>query len=124
KQVYIEGQLQTIDTTNWFPRVMRKDYIVALTGRQRARPRPRPESPSPLRVRRRVELQGLLQPRGGPADRASIDRSRPGKAQRAGVGDRTQIGGGRRQTDHLLRPPGDLLATLCEGASPHGQQPL
>ena len=32
KQVYIEGQLETIDTTNWFPRVMRKDYIVALTG--------------------------------------------------------------------------------------------
>jgi peptide/nickel transport system substrate-binding protein len=32
KQVYIDGQLETIDTTNWFPRVMRKDYIVALTG--------------------------------------------------------------------------------------------
>jgi len=32
KEVYIDGQLETIDTTNWFPRVMRKDYIVALTG--------------------------------------------------------------------------------------------
>ena len=32
KQVYIDGELETIDTTNWFPRVMRKDYIVALTG--------------------------------------------------------------------------------------------
>jgi peptide/nickel transport system substrate-binding protein len=32
KQVYIDGQLETIDTTNWFPRVMRRDYIVALTG--------------------------------------------------------------------------------------------
>jgi peptide/nickel transport system substrate-binding protein len=32
KQVYIDGLLETIDTTNWFPRVMRKDYIVALTG--------------------------------------------------------------------------------------------
>src|SRR5207244_5503406 len=32
KLVYIDGQLETIDTTNWFPRVMRKEYIVALTG--------------------------------------------------------------------------------------------
>jgi len=32
KQVYIDGELETIDTTNWFPRVMRKDYIVGLTG--------------------------------------------------------------------------------------------
>jgi peptide/nickel transport system substrate-binding protein len=32
KQVYIDGQLETIDTTNWFPRVMRRDYIVALAG--------------------------------------------------------------------------------------------
>src|SRR5712672_61886 len=32
KQVYIDGDLETIDTTNWFPKVMRKDYIVGLTG--------------------------------------------------------------------------------------------
>src|SRR6266436_5009444 len=34
KQVYIDGELETIDTTNWFPKVMRKDYIVGLTGAQ------------------------------------------------------------------------------------------
>ena len=32
KEVYIDGELETIDTTNWFPRVMRKDYIVGLAG--------------------------------------------------------------------------------------------
>jgi peptide/nickel transport system substrate-binding protein len=32
KEVYIDGELETIDTTNWFPRVMRKDYIVGITG--------------------------------------------------------------------------------------------
>jgi len=32
KEVYIDGELETIDTTNWLPKVMRKDYIVALTG--------------------------------------------------------------------------------------------
>jgi peptide/nickel transport system substrate-binding protein len=32
KQVYIDGELETIDTTNWFPKVMRKDFIVGITG--------------------------------------------------------------------------------------------
>jgi hypothetical protein len=33
-----DGQLETIDTTNWSPRVMRKDYIVALAGSGRQAP--------------------------------------------------------------------------------------
>jgi peptide/nickel transport system substrate-binding protein len=30
KEIYIDGQLEPIDTAQWFPRVMRKDYAVAL----------------------------------------------------------------------------------------------
>jgi peptide/nickel transport system substrate-binding protein len=30
KQVYIDGELETIDTTNWYPKVTRKDYTVGL----------------------------------------------------------------------------------------------
>jgi peptide/nickel transport system substrate-binding protein len=30
KEVYIDGELETIDTTNWFPKMMRRDYIVGL----------------------------------------------------------------------------------------------
>ena len=30
KEVYIDGELEVIDTTKWFPRVMRHDYTVAL----------------------------------------------------------------------------------------------
>src|SRR5438552_4295620 len=32
KQVYIDGELETTDTTNWFPKIMRRDFIVGLTG--------------------------------------------------------------------------------------------
>jgi peptide/nickel transport system substrate-binding protein len=32
KEVYIDGELETIDTANWLPKVMRKDYIIGLTG--------------------------------------------------------------------------------------------
>jgi peptide/nickel transport system substrate-binding protein len=30
KEVYIDGELEMIDTTNWYPKVMRKDYAVGL----------------------------------------------------------------------------------------------
>jgi peptide/nickel transport system substrate-binding protein len=30
KEIYIDGELEPIDTTQWYPRVMRKDYTVAL----------------------------------------------------------------------------------------------
>jgi peptide/nickel transport system substrate-binding protein len=30
KEVYLEGDLETVDTTRWYPKVMRKDYTVAL----------------------------------------------------------------------------------------------
>jgi peptide/nickel transport system substrate-binding protein len=30
KQLYIDGELETIDTAQWYPKVMRKDYTIAL----------------------------------------------------------------------------------------------
>jgi peptide/nickel transport system substrate-binding protein len=30
KEVYIDGELETIDTTNWYPKIARKDYTVGL----------------------------------------------------------------------------------------------
>src|SRR5215831_3098995 len=31
REIYIDGELETIDTANWFPRVIRKDYTVGVT---------------------------------------------------------------------------------------------
>jgi peptide/nickel transport system substrate-binding protein len=30
KQIYIDGELEPVDTTNWYPKVMRKDYTIGL----------------------------------------------------------------------------------------------
>src|SRR5262249_61293783 len=30
KEVYIDGVLDTVDTTQWYPKIMRKDYTVGL----------------------------------------------------------------------------------------------
>ena len=32
KEVYLDGELEMIDTTNWLPKLMRKDYTVALSA--------------------------------------------------------------------------------------------
>ena len=32
KEIYIDGELEPIETVNWFPKVMRKDYTVGLNG--------------------------------------------------------------------------------------------
>jgi peptide/nickel transport system substrate-binding protein len=31
REIYIDGELEVIDTANWFPRVIRKDYSVGVT---------------------------------------------------------------------------------------------
>jgi len=31
KEVYIDGELETIDTANWLPKVMRRDYVVGFS---------------------------------------------------------------------------------------------
>jgi len=30
KEIYIDGELETIDTTSWFPKIMRKDFTLGL----------------------------------------------------------------------------------------------
>src|SRR5262249_8445155 len=30
KEVYIDGELETFDTTNWFPKIMRRDFTLGL----------------------------------------------------------------------------------------------
>ena len=55
KEVYIDGELETIDTTNWFPKVMRKDYIVGL-NLAGSGPDPDQNLYAALRMRRRAEL--------------------------------------------------------------------
>jgi peptide/nickel transport system substrate-binding protein len=46
KEVYIDGELETIDTTNWFPKVARKDYTVGLNLAEGG---PDPDQNLPLR---------------------------------------------------------------------------
>ena len=55
KEIYIDGELDIVETANWYPKVTRKDYMVGLEHhRQRGRRRPRPAILRELRLRCRT----------------------------------------------------------------------
>jgi peptide/nickel transport system substrate-binding protein len=61
KEIYIDGQLEPIDTAQWLPKVMRKRlHGCAELDRERAR-RPRPDTLREFHLRRRGKLRRLLQ---------------------------------------------------------------
>ena len=50
KEVYIDGELDTVDTTVYFPKILRKDFTVGLNF-QGSGPDPDPNLDSVLRLR-------------------------------------------------------------------------
>ena len=63
KEIYIDGTLNAIDTTQWYPTVMRKDYTHRLhRHRNRAR-RSRPDVLRELLLRLGAQLHRLLRSR-------------------------------------------------------------
>jgi len=52
KEIYIDGELEMVDTTNWFPKILRKDFSVGI--------RPGSEFLRELCVRRHAQLWRIL----------------------------------------------------------------
>ena len=80
KEIYIDGELEPVDTTQWYPKVMRKDYTVGLnlTGTL-------VDDPDAMLYENYAcgggrQLQRLLQSRDRQADRPAIDGAEPGQA--------------------------------------------
>ena len=109
KEIYIDGELEPIDTAQWYPKVQRKDYSRRAQPDRHPGRRPRRDALRELRLRRGRQLQRLLQPRGRQTDRPAIDGAGPGKAQAARLGDRAAADRGRRQAADLLQPRRHLL---------------
>jgi peptide/nickel transport system substrate-binding protein len=123
KEAYIDGELETIDTTSWYPKVMRKDYTVGLNLTGNALDDPDQNFYENYSCGAQGNYNGYCNPE---VDKLSdrLRRSRPGKAQEAGLGNRKKVGRGRRPADHLLRPARNMLAALCQGVHDHDQQRL
>ena len=63
KEIYIDGELDTIETANWHAKVTRKDYTVGAQRHRQRRRRSRPAILRKLRLRLGPQLQRLLQSR-------------------------------------------------------------
>jgi hypothetical protein len=119
QQVYIDGELEPVDTTNFFPKMMRKDYSVGLNLQGAGDP----DQTLPLlygcgsEFNRNnycnPEVEKLI-------DRQSSEVDQEKRKQLVWQIDRK----GRCSTDHLLQPRWDVSAAARKGADPDGQQHL
>ena len=124
KTIHINGELDPVDTAVWFPKLLRKDYVVGLNLGAIAIDDPDPifytnyVCGADLNVTRycNPEIDKLI-------DQQSMESDRE-QRKRAGVGDRPTTAARRRPADHLLLLGRDLLAALCQGLHDHGQQHL
>ena len=114
-----------IDTTQWYPTVMRKDYAVGLTVSENGLDDPDQQFYENFVVRRRAQLHRLLQPRGRQAGRPAIERGRSSRSASKLVWEieRKLAEDGARPVD-LLPGLGGLLAALRQGPHDDGQQQL
>ena len=115
KDIYIDGELDAVETSRLARQGGRKDYTVGLnlTGNAVDDPDQNFYENYACGSERNYtgycnkELEKLF-------DKQSHgDQCR--EAQEAGVGDRPEAAGGRRAADHLSRPAGDLLAPTVKG---------
>jgi len=106
KEVYIDGELDTVDTTNWYPKIMRKDYTVGLNITESGL-----DDPDPLFYENYVC--------GAARNYTSYCNPETDK-----LVSREEAGGGRCPPDPVLRPWRCLLAAAAEGADHDGQQHL
>ena len=101
KQIYVDGELEIIDTAVYYNRVFKKDYVVALNLSGIAVDDPDVALVRELRLRLAAQLQQLLRSGDDQAVRGAVARARPREAPEDGVGHRPQAAGGDRPADHL-----------------------
>ena len=75
KSIYIDAELDVVDTAQWFPKVARKDYTLGLNLTGNARRRSRPVVLRELFLRFRAELHQLLQQGDREAVRRAVDET-------------------------------------------------
>ena len=72
KDVFIEGELEIVETALWYPKMYRKDYKIGLNLDRRRRRRPGPAILRELCLRFAAQLHRLLQSRTRKAVRSAI----------------------------------------------------
>ena len=124
KEIYIDGTLNAIDTTQWYPTVMRKDYTVAFTVTETGLDDPDQMFYENYYCGSERNYTGYCDPGDRQADRPAIRHDRFRQAPRDCLADRAASGRGRGPADHLSPAPGDLRLSAGQGHHHRGQQPV
>ena len=124
KSIYIDGELDVVETANWFPKVARKDYALGLnlTGNAVDDPDQSFYENYSCGSERNYTNYCNKDDREAVRQQSAGDRRR--QAQEAGLGDRQEASGRRRPADHLPCRARHLLAALRQGRHRHGEQLL
>ena len=124
KQIYIDAELEPLDTTQWYPKIRRKDYTIGANLTGNGIDDPDQAFYENYACGSESNYDGYCNPEIDKMFDAAIDGGRPGQAQEDGLGHRAPAGRGRRAAGPLPQPLGDLLASLREELHADGQQHL
>ena len=124
KEIYIDGELDTVDTTQWYPKLMRKDFTVGLNVTETGVDDPDQQFYENYVCGAERNYTGYCNPEVDKLVDQQSMRSRHGEAQAAGVGDRdaswSRTAPGRSSSTRA----GDLPAAAGQGPDHDGQQHL
>ena len=124
KEIYIDGELELVDTAVWFTKIARKDYAIGAQHDRQRRRRSRPDLLRALRLQVGAQLHRLLQSRDREAVRRAVARADLEKRKKiVWEIDRKLLEDGARPII-MWNALGDLLAALRQGLQADGQQPL
>ena len=124
KQIYMDGELEPVDTTNWYPKVMRKDYTVGMNITESE-----VDDPDVLYYENYAcgaarNYTGYCNPEVDKLINQQSIETDLAKRKQLVWRDREEADRGRRPAGHLLPTRRGLPGTFGEGADPDGQQHL
>ena len=124
KDIYIDGQLDAVDTAVYFPKLFRKDYTVGLAITETAL-----DDPDQMFFENYVcgaerNYTGYCNPEFDRLDRPAIGRGNVEKRRQLVWQVERMLARGRGAADHLLHPRRHLLDAAGQGLDPDGQQPV
>ena len=124
REIYIDGELETVESATWFPKVYRKDYKIGLNLTGAGVDDPDAQFYENYACGSDRNYTGYCNPEIDKLfDQQSMERDQE-KRRAARLGNRQEIAGGRCAADPFPQPLRDLLAAATEGADDHGQQPV
>ena len=118
KEIWIDGELEPVETANWVPKLIRKDFTLGLNVLGTAVDEPDVYFYQNYVSTSKRNYPAFDDPEFDKTGRSAIAGTRPGEAQEAGTGGRLPAAAGSGPADHLPSARRDLLVAAAQGRDP------